>query len=309
MHEATRDPDIIYIGFPKSAATFLNQFFSAHPEVHVDRKAKRYVHGTDEQGQPESDLAERNAAKLYVSFNEKVSDARLMVGGQGWKAVRFDPAMANRLDEIVEISPRHFAQSLKQRFPDCGILMCIRDQADWLASNYRYQINNMQGKQRSFLDFCCTPMGRMLLALGHYDLTISAYLEVFGPEKVHVLRFEELKQDRDAFLKGLCAFAGIEPIAFTAPAANVGRSDLATALHRKAHLVALLPPALRRLGRPLVDLLGGLQKSRGALTESERRFIESVYAVSNQRTRKLLAEIAAARAAQPERLLRGATPR
>ena len=295
MEQITQAPDVIYIGYAKTAATFLNRFFEAHPETYVDRLAKRYANRPEAVTATDGDAAAAGRDRVYVSFNEKVSEARVMAPNIAWKELRFDATQADRLDDMLEISPRSFADTYKRRFPDCKILMCIRDQADWLSSNYRYYIEHLHPKRRSFHDFCRTPMGEVLLRVGLYDLTIGAYLDAFGPDRVHVLRFEILKTDRETFLRELCAFVGIDPITYEAPPANVGRSALTTKLHTKAHLAGKLPAPLHRLADSAAAALGQAVGGNAVLSPAERAFINSFYAVSNQRTRKLMAQLAAAK--------------
>ena len=284
-----RTPDILYIGFPKTASTFIRGFLEFHPEVHVDQRAQAFITAPDQISIADVEASAMADARCYVSMAEKIAEGVVFEGDFPWRDIMFDSAAADRLQGQLEVSPDHWARALAGRFPEARILMAIRDQVDWLGSAYRYYVSQLASDRRSFLDFCETPKGAVLLRAGHYDLTIGAYREAFGAERVAVLRYEALRQDRSEFLASLCSFLGVEPVDYQGAPANVGRSALVTSVHASAPWLGNLPGPLRDAVKSVANWLSR-HAGDGSLTETERRFIKSTFAASNLRTEALLAD-------------------
>jgi hypothetical protein len=284
-----RTPDILYIGFPKTASTFIRGFLEFHPDVHVDQRAQTFITAPERVSIADDDAAATGGARCYVSMAEKIAEGVVFDGDFPWREIMFDATALDRLPGRLEVSPSHWARALAARFPEAKILMAIRDQVDWLGSAYRYYVSQLAADRRSFLDFCETPKGAVLLRAGHYDLTIDAYRRAFGADRVTVLRYEALREDRSAFLASLCQFLDVDPVDFQGAPANVGRSALVTALHARAPWAGNLPGPLRELAKSVVNGISSHAKGT-SLSETERRFIKSTFAASNLRTEALLTD-------------------
>lgn len=283
-----RAPDVLYVGYPKTASTFIRAFLEFHPEVYVDQRASGYVTAPDKVVFGDDDIAAAAAARCYLSMSEKIAEAVVFDGAFPWNEEMFDVSASDRLLGHLEISPSYWAQALRARFPQAKALIVIRDQVDWLGSAYRYYVSQLARDRRSFLDFCETPKGIALLRAGHYDLTIRAYREAFGADGVMVLRYETLRDDRARFLDDLCRFLEVEPIPFEGAPANVGRSALVASLHAHAPWAGSLPRPVRGAAKAVADKIARRVKV-ASLSESERRFIRSAFAASNLNTEALLA--------------------
>ncbi len=284
-----RTPDILYIGFPKTASTFIRGFLEFHPDVHVDQRAQAYITAPDRISLADDEAAAISKARCYVSMAEKIAEGVVFEGDFPWREIMFDATATDRLPGRLEVSPNHWARALAGRFPEAKVLIAIRDQIDWLGSAYRYYVSQLATDRRSFLDFCETPKGMVLLRAGHYDLTIGAYRRAFGADRVAVLRYEALREDRSAFLASLCRFLEVDPMDYQGAPANVGRSALVTSLHARAPWAGNLPGPLRNLAKSVVNQLSPHAKG-ASLSESERRFIKATFAASNLRTEALLTD-------------------
>ena len=53
---------------------------------------------------------------------------------------------------------------------------------------------------------------------GHYAAQVERYLERFGSDQVHVLLFEDLRDDADAVVEQALRFVGVDPALFVSPA-------------------------------------------------------------------------------------------
>lgn len=283
-----RAPDVLYIGYPKTASTFIREFLEFHPDVYVDQRARGYITAPDSIVFRDEDIAAAAGARCYLSMSEKIAEGVVFDGSFPWNEMMFDVSASDRLHGHLEVSPSYWAQALRTKFPQAKALIAIRDQVDWLGSAYRYYVSQLAKDRRSFLDFCETPKGIVLLRAGHYDLTIRAYRDAFGAASVMVLRYETLRDDRARFLDDLCRFIGVEPIPFEGAPANVGRTALAASLHARAPWAGSLPRPVRGAAKTVADKIARRAKV-ASLSETEQRFIRSAFAASNLNTEALLA--------------------
>jgi hypothetical protein len=125
------------------------------------------------------------------------------------------------------------AHRLKAVFPDAKIVIGIRNQRDYIESNYKqYVILGGKLSYRKFLsDSYAFNYG--LLPKLNYEKLISYYFNIFGKENVHVYLLEEFKQDLTAGLNGIMQFMGIDPMdSFKTDKVNAGMSKAANAFIR-----------------------------------------------------------------------------
>ena len=161
MQVASRLPDVLHIGFPKSASTYLLNYLRAHPDTFIDRKAKSWATIGEVPERTAEELAGLKNARLYVTCGEKVSEARRMQPGTKWRELRFDTAATPRIDDYLEFSPAYYAAQLKQAAPDAKVLLCIREQVDWLISAYRFYIEQLPAGLHGLSSVTCSTKSAM----------------------------------------------------------------------------------------------------------------------------------------------------
>ena len=186
----------------------------------------------------------------------------------------------------VDVSPQGMARRWHNLYPRVKVLIVIRDQVAWLDSLYRYSASELPRGKRSFEDFCASPRGAVVLRAGMYDLTIQAYLDVFGARQVKVLRYEDLSLDHDKFMTELCEYVGVDWIKTANEPLNVGRSSAAAFLIAHFGFLDKIPPSVRAIGRMALAVFG--KNSMFGLSRKEQRLIRSFYRLSNLRTEKIL---------------------
>ena len=283
-----RLPDVFFIGYLKAGSTFLHQYLRLHPSVFVDYRAGRFVSRTSPEPLTPSDMAAMAAARTYVAQDEKLCLSVLSTAPIRKKEFMFEPELGEHLDDLVEYSPVGMAERIKLRCPDAKILICIREQVDWLESSYRYFLNRMPPRQRTLSDFFRTPRGRLMLRIGHHDELIETYLQVFGSDRVKVLRFEWLRDRPEYFVSQLCGFLEIEThLQFPEPT-NVGRSYAVSLAHRLNLPTLGLPKLVSSSGRKLLNALPQRAFNKGVLSASDRERLKVIYSASNSRTSDVL---------------------
>lgn len=283
------DADIVYVGYPKAASTFIEYYLAAHGDVTVDRDALRPLYGASmnafERG---PQLA--NRGRIHVSINEKVAESVIFVGDHPrWRQEMFTPGAWEIVRPHIRIDPHEAATRMKNAYPGAKALLVIREQTDWLHSAYRYFLPRMPAGRRSFADFCATPRGIVYLEAGHYDITIAAYADAFGAGNLKVLRFEDLVRTPEQFASDLAKFIGLDGRPLPKAKANEGSTVRAAMIRKKFPIVDALPPGVRRFGGKLVSLLPG--KTRTLLTAAEVQLLKSAYVLSNERTKNLIARL------------------
>src|SRR5215468_2009426 len=169
--------DVLHIGYPKAASTFVVRFLEGHPQITVDQFQL-------------SDLLKPIASTLAI--HEKPCSNKVHISK----------------DESV-VDPGEAAARLHKVHPEAKVLLVIREQTDWLQSVYKFVMSQLPWNHRSFADYCTTPSGIVLLQAGHFDQTIHAYVDFFGGNRVRVLRFEDIVGAPKRFTAELCGFLGV----------------------------------------------------------------------------------------------------
>jgi Sulfotransferase family len=282
------DADIIYIGYPKAASTYVGRFLETHPEVTTERDLlTRLLMGS---GDPSSAATAQKpcADKVHVSIDEMVALSICAITETKWETCRLVPGAWDQVKDEVVPDPAMAALRLNKVYPGAKVLLLIREQADWLHSAYKHFIRRLPDGRRRFVDFCATPQGIVCLQAGHFDRTISAYVDVFGPARVHALRFEDIIYAPKRFSAELCACIGISEQPIPQRRENESNAQVAR-IRRQFPIVDRFPKKIKNILKPVA---ARLPKGRGVILSShEITILRNIYATSNQRTEKLMAQL------------------
>jgi Sulfotransferase domain len=283
------EPDVLYIGYPKAASTFVSHFLESHPEVTTDRDRLSPLLCESSIARPHSAIGEKpRPNKIHVSIDEMVAISVCLANEEKWKNWRLIPGTWDKVKDDVLLDPTAAALRLQKMHSRARVLLLIREQSDWLHSAYKHFLRHLPGTQRTFADFCATPQGIAMLQAGHFDETIRAYIDVFGSERVHALRYEDLAGAPKLFTNQLCAFVGISERPIPQGRENESHAQVAR-IRRRFPIIDQLPIRIKSLLKPLAARFPG---KRGLLLSSrELLILRSLYATSNQRTDKLLSQL------------------
>jgi Sulfotransferase family len=238
-------------------------------------------------------IAEKPCAdKIHVSIDEMVALSICAIAEERWRSCRLVPDSWDEVKDEVVLDPAVAALRLQKVYPSAKVLLLIREQADWLHSAYKHFMRYLPDRRRKFVDFCATPQGIVCLHAGHFDQTINAYVDVFGSSHVHALRFEDIIRAPREFSAELCAFIGISERLIPQRRDNESNAQVAR-IRRHFPIVDRFPARIKNILKPLA---ARLPSGRGVILSSrEIGMLRNIYATSNQRTEKLIAQLSKAR--------------
>jgi len=287
-----RKPDLIFIGPYKSGSEYLRAYFDQHPEIVWTRQAQFFLADANRMRMseyPEGVPAEAEK-KYFIDMFEGVAIGYIFREAKNWPVTGFQP-FRPLSDEVLIPDQMAVAARIHAAAPDAKILMCLRNQVDWLRSSYLHHIYFLAPKDRTFSQFLNTLEGKCAMDAGHYDRIVQAYATVFGREQVHVMLIEEVASDEEKTLRRLCDFMELPYVPYPAEQKkqNSGKGLLAGNAISRLSRLGLSDSRLRGLGRIVRPLIPWLKPfiTYDVINTTERRVLGAVYAASNFRTARL----------------------
>jgi len=202
-------PDFLYIGPPRSASTWLYEVLRAHPRVFVPR-------GKD------------------IYFFD-----RYFARGQDWYEARFAGADRGHL-AVGDISHDYLysalaATRIRATIPGARLLAMLRNPFDRALSDYRYVAQWSAGRV-SFAQ--ALDRHPTIISNGLYAGPLGVYFDLFGRERVHVMIYDDLRDDPERVARGMLEFLGVGfceglPVHGRANVSAESRAPWLTALARR----------------------------------------------------------------------------
>jgi hypothetical protein len=287
---ATTSADVLYIGYPKAASVFVGRYLENHTEVTIDHGRIAFLLLPPSAADSSLVSGELCQNKIHVSRDEGLAESLCVIGDLSkWHRYKYVPGAWDIVKDEIVVDPEEAASRLHRAHPHAKVLMVIREQTDWFNSLYKYSINELPAAQRLFTDYCATPYGAVFLQAGHFDRTISAYLDIFGSNRVCVLRYEDIVNAPARFAARLCAFIGVAERPLPIKRENESHAQIARLLGLFP-IVGRLPRRAKDAIKPrAARFLPGARRT--LLSPREVRMLRSLYIVSNQRTEKLIGQL------------------
>jgi hypothetical protein len=285
-------PAAVYVGCQRTGSAFLRSYFTFHPGLSWSR------HGTYFQREgftPEGYralFADASSEAVLVDMYESIAMGYVFRDIDAWNP---DHAVlpAQPIDgNYIVPAPEVVVERVQRALPHARIVMTIRNQVDWVRSNYLHFLGWLPHRHRGLSDFLSTREGKLVLFAGLFDRTIALYQQAFGRDRVHVLPMERLHRHEDESLAALCAFLGVAPLPFRGGDRNLntGVGVVSGNLMRLAARLGVnrrLAGMLRPLQKPVKLALSPVLE-RDVLTAADRSLIAGFYAASNYLSSSLL---------------------
>lgn len=196
---------LLHVGFPKAGATFFKAWCAARDDV-------AFAHGgVGGHASPDTiptDLYGRDRARLVVTSSERLVMPPEQAYRSGWAPGSEAGDAVQAYADVVRASQEQTCDEVAALFPSAHVLILVR--------GFRSMLRSMvsQGIKAGVLDahpsveagVGRTPSAtQRMVPLLHYDAVVGRYERAFGAARVTVLPYELLRDDREAFVRTLCA--------------------------------------------------------------------------------------------------------
>ena len=184
-------PNLIVIGGLKCGTTSLHHYLNLHPEIGMSRPKE---------------------------LNFFVAELNWELGPD-WYRSHFPASAAVRGETSPHYTNRPRFEGVAARMrdtlgADARIVYMVRDPIDRLLSHYLHNVGG--GYEARELAAAVADPQSAYVQRGLYAFQLEAYLEAFAADRVLVVSREELGRDRDATVRRVFEFAGVDP-GFTSP--------------------------------------------------------------------------------------------
>lgn len=288
----------IHVGYPKTGTTtFQKHFFPKIEEIQYlgkfDGEDKLFLFDQkviDAMIFKKSD--EIDFENIRHLLENVILENRVLLSEE---SILFNSLRASYYDErYIIVRPEDVATNIRKVFDekkyDVKILISIRRQDEMLTSLYAQSYTHYYSKQpqtntfAKFYHLFTDKTGRehpFQTALD-YDRTVSQYQALFGTDNVHLLVFEALKEQPEAFYRRLCEILEIDPGKYQDIAIKKQENRRSTEeKYKKTQELTLLEKlyALRQKYLPSLKI---------GLNERQRAFLQSIVLSRNDQINKTI---------------------
>lgn len=234
-------PGFFIVGAPKCGTTAMANYLNQHPQIFMPIVKEPDFFGSDLRGvRYTNDL--NTYLKLFAAGHDKLC-------GEGSTAYLISTCAAR---EIYEFNP------------EAKIIILIRNPVDMLYSLHNQMVfsggeniedfrlalaaepDRKQGNRIPHI--CAQPEALFYTENAYLSVQIQRYLEVFGWEQVHIIVFDDLKDDTARVYRRTLEFLGVDPT-FQADFKVVNSSKY---IRSKALRFFFSNPLLRDIRKPLL---------------------------------------------------------
>jgi Sulfotransferase domain len=217
-------PNLIVIGAQKCGTSGLHYYLSLHPQVSMSRPKELNFF-----------IAERNWPR-----------------GLDWYRAHFDAQATVRGESSPNYTayPQHqgVPERMKQTVADARLIYLVRDPLERIAAHWVH--NYAKRRERGDLRETLRHPQTSYVARSRYHMQLERFLGFYGRDRILVIEQDELRFDREATLRRVFEFVGVDP-EFTHPRFRDERHQTARKV-RSSRLAMRLERASRsRRGRNL----------------------------------------------------------
>ncbi|MDE3212715.1 MAG: sulfotransferase [Bacteroidota bacterium] len=192
------------MGAPKCGTTAMNDFLAQHPAIFMAQKEIHYF-GSDLK------MRSRPTKEEYLQNFSTAPPGTKVVGEAS----------------VWYLYSHNAAREIHDFCPEARILIMLRNPVEVLYSLHSQHLYNYNEDERDFkkalsldsermqgrnlpdsVDFAETPP---YLGSVSFSSQVARYLEVFGPQQVHIILYDDFKKDPRREVEATVAFLGLEP--------------------------------------------------------------------------------------------------
>jgi hypothetical protein len=246
MSEASRRPDFVIVGAPKSGTTAMYEYLRAHPEVFLPERKEMRFFGSD------LDVRDRPTLSLEAYLAHFAAAGPEQRVGTAYVWYLFSERAASEIAEFA---------------PGVKVIAMLRNPVEmvWsLHSEHLYNGNEEIGDFTAALDaepdrragrrippHAHLPQGLRYTEVPRYAEQLERYFTAVGRDRVHVVLYDDFARDVRGAYREVLDFLGVDP-GFSPPSFAVINANKRTRSERFRHFLARPPELPRRVIRRLV---------------------------------------------------------
>lgn len=204
MWEKLKKPDFFIVGAPKCGTTAMNDYLRQHPEIFIPDAKELHFFGLDLNFR-----RRRLTLEQYLSYFSGVQNEKRIGESSVWY-----------------LYSKVAATEIKEFCPSARIIIMLRNPVDMLYSlhsqhlfNGREDIEDFGEAMEAEVDRkngIRIPKGKFLIEglfyreVAKYTTQVQRYLNIFGKEKVHIIIFDDFKNNTDGIYKETLRFLGVD---------------------------------------------------------------------------------------------------
>ena len=204
-----KKPNFFIVGAPRSGTTSMYEYLRLHPDVFMPDQKEPHYFASDFQGR-KFDICRGDIQKYYALFAEAATEKAI-----GEASVHY-------------LQSRVAAQEIHDFNPDARIIIMLRSPVDMLYSYYFRQFYSGCEDIPSFADaldaepdrrqgkrlprsLYIMPEALYYSEVPRYAEQVERYFDVFGHEQVHIIIYDDFRQDTARAYRDTLAFLGVDP--------------------------------------------------------------------------------------------------
>jgi len=204
MKENIRKPDFFIVGAPKCGTTAMYNYLRQHPEIFMPPSKELHYFGKDLH------FSFKRLSKVeYQKRFAKVKDEKRIGEASVWY-----------------LYSKSAAREIKEYNPNAKIIIMIRNPVDMMYSNHSQfvfngnenvddfskalELENERKKGRNIPDSSHFIEGLFYRKTAKFTEQIKRYFDTFGRDSVHVILFDDLKNDTIAIYRKTLEFLGVD---------------------------------------------------------------------------------------------------
>ncbi len=261
-----RGPDFFIVGAPKCGTTAMASYLAQHPEIGMCPRKETHYFATDLRSRLAVKRGQRPPSEAeYLSFFDGIQDQRRLGEASVWYL--YSAAAANEIhafcanaDIIIMLrNPIEMLSSLHSQFVFVG----LEPEEDFDSAWNLDEERERTGTPRGF------PPHSYRSAI-RYAEQIRRYIEVFGREHLHVILYDDFREDTLGAYGRTCDFLGVDSsFRPTLEVVNANKQVRSRALR---NLVRRPPERVRPLLHQVTSQ-GVRRRAGAAVTQLNRRFV------------------------------------
>jgi hypothetical protein len=271
-----RTPDFFIVGHPKCGTTALYEMLRVHPQIFMPELKEPWFLASDMRPRfqpPRSASPPKTLADYLVLFEGAGADQRI---GEASSAYLLSHTAAAQIAELR---------------PDARIIAILREPASFLRSLHmqllRTHVEGVKSFRRAIALEDARREGRKIPRRSHrpqlltysehvrYAEQLRRYHELFAPEQVLVLIYEDFREDNEATVRRVLQFLGVDERAPVAPTeANPTVTQMRSQqLDELLNIISVGRGPVSRAAKSALKLVTSTRLRRGAIEATQRHVV------------------------------------